>query len=332
MAITQTQLEVYTTATSAGGTLVGTQITEQGSPNSICMNLATLGVDLAPGTQYCCRARCTTSDQYTTDWTADYAFRTLILAELETITVGCESVNVVGDLTYDHSDPNIGVTECGMYVSTSAAGTSPTKITIPEQSFDDAQGWDVTTLNEHTTYYAVPFALDQDNREYVGDWLNAESFTTKYNAPVITISNIATTYNGITGNIGIATNDSTVTNVHLTIVASGGGTAWELDLTNAKGTQTFSIANGDTADRSTPAGQTTIVINPSTTYNIRVYATNGESGGCTGSQFATATTAQQETATIAITAITNVTPTSACATLSYGNNNGGQSQGGNQNE
>lgn len=328
MAIVSTELEVYTTATSAGGSLVGTKITEQGSPSSICMNLSTLGVALSPGTQYCARARCTTADSYTTDWTADYAFRTLILAELDSVTVGCSGVNVVGDLTYDHNDPNIGVTECGVYVSTAAAGTSPTKIAIPEQSFDDAQGWDVTTLNEHTTYFCVPFALDQDNREYVGDWANAETFTTKYNAPVITVSNIATTYNGITGNINIATSDSTVTNVHLTIVASGGGTAWELDLTNAKGTQTFSITNGDTADSSTPAGQTTIVINPSTTYNIRVYATNGESGGCTGSQLATATTAQQETATIAITAITNITPTSACATLSYGS----AVQSGNQNE
>lgn len=330
--ITSTELEVYTGTTSSGGTLVGTKITEQGSPNSICMNLSTLGVDLAPGTQYCARARCSNSDQYTTDWTLDYAFRTLILAELESITVGCESVNVVGDLTYDHNDPNIGVTECGMYVSTAAGGTSPTKITIPEQSFDDAQGWDVTTLNEHTTYYAVPFALDQDNREYVGDWANAESFTTKYNKPVITISNVATTYNSITGNINITTSDSGITNVRLVIQPTGGGTTWTKNLTAATGTQTFSITNGDTADSSTPAGQNTIVINPSTEYRITVYATNVETGGCTGSQQATATTAQQETATIAITAITNITPTSACATLSYGTPNGGQTQGGNQNE
>lgn len=321
--ITSTELEVYTGTTSSGGSLVGTKITRQGSPDSICMNSdpTSLGVDLAPGTQYCCRARCSNSDQYTTDWTADHTFRTLILAELDSVTVGCESVNVVGDLTYDHQDPNIGVTQCGLYVSTAAGGTNPTKITIPEQSFDDAQGYDITTLNEHTTYYAVPFVLDQDNREYVGEWVNAETFTTKYNAPVITISNVATTYNSITGNINIASSDSTVTNVHLTIVASGGGTAWELDLTNAKGTQTFSIVNGDTADSSTPAGQNTIVINPSTTYNIRVYATNGETGGCTGNYLVTATTTQQEQSEIDIINFTNVGTTSACASMWYGDDN-----------
>lgn len=281
-----------------------------------------LGVDLAPGTQYCARARCTNSDQYTTDWTADHTFRTLILAELDSVTVGCESVNVVGDLTYDHQDPNIGVTQCGLYVSTTAGGTNPTKITIPEQSFDDAQGYDITTLNEHTTYYAVPFVLDQDNREYVGEWVNAETFTTKYNAPVITpVGNITTTYNRISGSIDIASSDSTVTNVHLTIVPSGGGTAWTLNLTNAKGTQTFSITNGDPATSSTPAGQNTIVINPSTTYTIRFYATNGETGGCTGNYLVTATTTQQEQSEIDIINFTNVGTTSACASMWYGDDN-----------
>ena len=332
--ITSTELEVYLGSTSSGGTLVGTKITKQGSPSQICMNSdpTSLGVALSPGTQYCARVRCTNSDQYTTEWRPDYAFRTLILAEIESITIGCGDINVVGDLTYDNNDSNIGVTECGIYVSTAADGTNPTKITIPEQDFVDEHGYDVSTLNEHTKYYAVPFALDQDNREYVGEWINAERFTTKWNAPVITISNVATTYNNITGNINISTNDSGITNVRLVIQPTGGGTAWTKNLTASTGTQTFSITNGDTADSSTPAGQTTIVINPSTEYRITVYATNVETGGCTGSQQATATTAQQQTSTIDIRSITNITPTSACANLIYDNNNGGQTQGGSQNE
>ena len=220
--------------------------------------------------------------------------------------------------------------ECGVYVSTSASGTSAVKKAAADET--DFGQFTVPGLNEHTTYYLVPFATDTDGRTYIGDWADAEQITTPYNAPVVTISNLATTYNSITGNVNVSTSDSTVTNVYLEIRASGGGTVWVKNLSNAKGVQTFTITNGDTADSSTPSGQLTITLNPSTEYQIRVYATNGELSGCTGNGYATATTAQQQTSTIAITSVTNITPTSAVVNLSYGTDNGGQQQGGQSNQ
>lgn len=306
--ITQTELKVYL-GTSASGTQVGSTITKQGSPSTIDLNSTELGVALSPGTQYCAVARCTNSDSYTTDWTTPpQNFKTLIYAEILTLTGGSGHLIPELQFTYDTNNQEIYITSCGVYVSTSPTGTNETKITAPSQQ-DAEQGWTINTLSENTVYYVVPFVVDQDNREYRGAWADAESASTGYNVPTVTISNVATTYNSITGNVAVATN-GTISAVYLTIVPTGGGTANTINLTAATGTQTWSITNGD-LDRD----GNTITIGQSTEYRITIYAQNSDGG--TGSGQATATTQAQSTATITLGPITDITPVSAIAHLSY---------------
>lgn len=304
--ITQTEIELYLGANGTGQK-VGQTITKQGSPATVNLNSTELGVALNPGKQYSVKARCTNSDNVTSDWTAFYNFKTLILAELVTVTGGNASVSAEGTLTYTAED--IGVDSCGVYISTNASGANATKHTASdEQEF--GQGWTITGLTENTTYYVVPWVKDNLNREYVGDWSEAETVNTGYAVPNVVISNVATTTDTISGNVTITTND-TLASAYIDLFPTGGQTHYLINLSNTTGLQTFSISNGDT-DRD----GNTISIQPSTEYRITVYAQN-TSGG-TGSNMATCTTAQAVPSTIAITGVDSITPSSAVVNLSYG--------------
>lgn len=304
--IVSTEIEVYVGASGAGGK-VGNTITKQGSPATVNLNSTELGVALNPGKQYSVKARCTNSDNVTSDWTAFYNFKTLILAELVTVTGGNASISPEGTLTYTAAD--IGVDSCGVYISTNASGANATKYTASgEQEF--GQGWTITGLTENTTYYVVPWVRDNLNREYVGDWSEAETVNTGYGNPTVVISNVATTTDTISGNVTITTND-TLASAYIDLWPTGGQTHYHINLSNTTGLQTFSISNGDT-DRD----GNTISIQPSTEYRITVYATN-TSGGV-GSDIATCTTAQAVPSTLAITGVDSITPSSAVVNLSYG--------------
>jgi len=305
--IISTEIQVFSGTTAT--TQIGTTITEQGSPSTVNMSYATLGVNLSAGEQYCCRARCTNDESYTTDWTAVYAFKTLILAEINTLTGG--SGTIAPELTFTYNNQVLTNTECGVYVSTNSSGSNATKIPASDEQ-EAGQGWIITGLSENTTYYVIPYVIDDLGREYKGDWANAETANTGYAAPTVSISNVATTYNSITGNINVSTN-TTLSSIYLTVQPTGGGSFSRINLTATTGTQAFSITNGMNDYQGNP-----ITINPSTEYRITVYATNSGVGGATGSAQATATTAAQSQATIAITSITGITPTSAVVNLSYG--------------
>lgn len=311
--IISTELKVYA-GTTTSGSQVGNTITDStsGGPASVNLNSTSLGASLSPGEQYCVIARCTNDESYTTDWTSPYAFKTLILAQIDTITGG--SGSIAPEMSFTYNNQVLTNTECGVYVSTNASGAGAQKIAASDEQ-EAGQGWVITGLNENTTYYVVPFVKDDLNREYVGPWSDAETVNTGYNAPTVTISNVTTTYNSISGNLSVSTND-TVSSVYMTIHPTGGGADYRINKTATTGTQTFTITNGDIDDSSTPQ---TIVINPSTEYRIVVYAVNTNGG--TGNAQAVATTAAQSTATIAITSITGITPNSATVNLSYGSNN-----------
>ena len=305
--ITQTELKIYA-GTSASGSQVGNTITVQGSPSTISLDVSTLGVALTPGHQYSASARCSNDEQYTTPWTTPpYPFKTLILAEFTSITGGCGHITPEMQFTYDSNV--LSVSECGMYVSTNASGANATKIAASDIQ-EAGQGWVVDSLNENTTYYCTAFVTDSDGRTFQEPWNEATQVNTGYRAPVVTLSNIATTYNGITANVSISTND-TLSGVYVTLQATGGGTVYRKNLSSATGTQSISFTDGDT-----DANSATVVIGPSTEYRLVVYATN--TSGCSGNGQGTATTAAQSTASIAITSITGITPTSATANLSYG--------------
>lgn len=315
--IISTELKVYA-GTNTSGSQIGSTITDStsGGPSTVNLNLSTLGVNLQPGHQYCVIARCSNNESYTTEWTSPYAFKTLILAEIVTISGGNSSVSPELSFTYD----NLVLTnaECGVYLSTNASGSNAVKYTAADEQ-GASQGWIITGLAENTTYYAVPYVIDDLGREYRGDWAEAETVNTGYANPTVTISNVATTYNSITGNVLVTSND-TISNVVLRIQPSGGGSIQYKTLTAQTGTQTWSVTNGDLDNYSNP-----IVINPSTEYRIQIDATGSNSG--TGSANVAATTHQQSTGTIAITGIDQITPSSARVLLSYG-----QAQNETQNE
>ena len=306
--ITQTEIELYLGANGTGAK-VGNTITKQGSPASVNLNSTELGVALNAGTQYSVKARCTNSDSVTSDWTAFYNWKTLIFAELITVSAANDVINVEGQLTYNQND--ISVDSCGVYISTNASGANATKYTAGgQQEFGQ---WAISGFAENTTYYIIPWVRDNLNREYVGDWSEAESVNTGYFAPTVTISNVATTTTNISGNVTIASND-TLSGAYIDLWATGGQTHYHINLNATTGLQTFSISNGDT-DRD----GNVISITPSTEYRITIYATN--TSGHTGSDIATCTTAQAVPSTIAITGVDSITPTSAVVNLSYG---GGQ--------
>lgn len=306
--IISTEIKVYEGTTTAGQQ-VGNTITDStsGGPSSVNLNYSTLGAYMDAGEQYCVVARCTNDESYTSDWTSPYPFKTLILAELSSLTGGVGMLNPEMSFTYNSNV--LSVTDCGVYVSTSASGSNAQKISASDEQ-EAEQGWQITGLNENTTYYVIPFVIDDLGREYKDEWSNAETANTGYLAPTVTISNTVTTYNSISGNLSVSTND-TLSSVYIDLWATGGQTHYRINKSATTGLQTFTITDGDT-----DANSQTIVISPNTEYRITVYATN-TSGG-TGSAIATVTTQQQSTATIAITGVDQVTPTSARVLLSYG--------------
>lgn len=303
--ITYTRAKVYSDTT--GTTQVGQTIEVNGSPDKIDINKANLGVDLNPGSQYSVSVQCSNDEGYTTDWTSPYPFKTLILAELVSFTGGENSVKAKVICTY--TEGVLSINDAGVYLSTNASGAGAVKYSGTD-AVNAGESWGITDLNENTTYYAVPYVVDDLGREYIGDWANASSVNTGYAAPAVTISNVATTYNNISGNVLVTTND-TLASVKLSIKPTGGGEYHYKTLSATTGTQAWSITDGDLDDSSDP-----IKINPSTEYRIQIEAINSHGG--TGTAQATATTAAQATETIAITGVTAITPISATVNLSYG--------------
>lgn len=303
--ITYTRAKVYSDTT--GTTQVGHTIEVQGSPSTITMNYSTLGVNLNPGSQYSVSVQCSNDEGYTTEWTSPYPYKTLILAVLQSFTGG--EGKVLPTVVCTYTSGVLSVADVGVYLSTNASGAGAVRYSAPDEQ-TAAQGWFIDGLNENTTYYAVPYVIDDLGREYIGDWTNADSANTGYAAPNVVINGVTTNYNSISGNVYVMTND-TLASVKLRIIPTGGGNYQSKTLSAITGTQTWSITNGDLDDNNNP-----IVINPSTEYLIQFNAIN--TSGAVGKAQVTATTAAISTETISITGVTSITPNSATVNLSYG--------------
>lgn len=306
--IVSTSVSIYAGITDSG-TQVGNTITVQGSPANVTINSSTLGVALQPGHQYCAVASCVNSDNYTAS-TQPYAFKTLILAEIVNIRGANATVSPTMSFTYDNNV--ISVNSCGVYLSTTAGGSNPVRYTASDEQ-EAGQGWTITGLTENTTYYAVPYVVDDLGREYIGDWADAETINSGYANPSVTITNTATTYNSISGTFSVSSND-TLSSVYIEVLQTGGQDRYIINKNTTTGSQSFTITDGDYDDSSTPQE---IHINQNTEYRVTVYATNSHGGG-RGFDQATVTTQQQATSTIAITSISNITPVSAVVNISYG--------------
>ena len=347
MAITTTELEVY--SGNAVGTLVGTKITKSGSPSSINLNSTELGVALQPGHQYCCRARVYNTDLVWSDWTtinSASTFITLILAELlnghggSAFEGGCGTLTAHVDCTYDSNV--IQVSDAGVYISTNASGSNAIKVSAGSEQ--TAEDFDITAIGgnpvaENTTYYCIPYVIDSLGREYVGDWSNdAESANSGYRPPVITMSNKVTTVNSLSASLNVTS--STTINRITVYVRAAGGNYQPFTLTAQSGLQNFTIADGDTDDNGN-----TISIAESTEYQVYVTAANrgaaAQGGGyedaCPSRYPLSNATPNYEAfitqaavaGEVRIDSISNITPTSAVANLSY---NGASQQNPSQNQ
>lgn len=307
MSILSTELEVYSGASGPfDGEKIGVSIIKTGSPATVTIDYEALSAYLEPGEQYSVRARCTNSDSYTTDWTSPYAFKTLIECALEDLDY--EGNKVKSTLSFNYNSEVVTIASCGVYISTNASGTGATKYTAAD--VQDALDGFLVSMVENTNYYVIPFVIDNLNREFAPAWTEAQSITTGYNAPVVTITGITTTYDTISGQINVQSSDN-ISDITMSIQAAGGGTKYYFDKTAQTGVQSFTFTNG----MQDSEGHT-VIINPSTTYTIECTAIN-ETGGHTTAT-AEATTAQQSTSTIAITSISDVGPYSAVVNLSYG--------------
>lgn len=293
---------------TTAATQVGSDIVDNtsGGPSSVKLDKTTLGVSLDAGDQYSVRAKCLNDESYETDWTTLYPFKTLIFSRIESMEGSAGYI--LPKMSFTYNKEVLSVSECGVYVSTDKSGAGTVKKVVTEK--EALEGWKITGFEENTTYYAVPFVKDNLDREYTGDWTEASSANTGYNAPAVTISNTVTTYNSVSGNFTVSTND-TLSSVYIDVWPTGGQTHYKVIKTATTGIQNFTITNGDK-----DSDGTEIVINPSTEIRLTVYATN--TSGETGSAIATVTTASQSQSTIAITGIQDVTPVSAVVTLSYG--------------
>lgn len=306
--ITQTTLQLYK-GVDANGQKVGNDIvdTTAGGPTTINLNYETLGAHIDAGDQYFVRAKALNDEGYESEWgePGSYqTFKTKILAEI--ITISGSNGNLYVELALTYNNQVLSVQDCGVYVSTTAGGTNEQRISVGD--LENIGQWTITTLEENTTYYVIPFVRDNEEREYRPEWSEAEQVNTGYAAPVVNISNIETTYNSLSGNVTVTTSD-TLQSVKLSIIPAGGGSYQYITLNAQTGTQQWSITNGDTDDNDNP-----ITINPSTEYRIAVNAVNVSGGS--GSDEKTATTEQQATSTITITSVVPST-TSATVNLDY---------------
>lgn len=349
MAITTTELEVY--SGNAVGTLVGTKITKSGSPSSINLNSTELGVALQPGHQYCCRARVYNTDLVWSDWTtinSASTFITLILAEFYNEAGGGVFTGGCGKLCPTircEKDANvIQVSEVGVYLSTNVSGANAIKVSASDE-YEAGQGWEISAIGgnpvaENTTYYAVPYVVDSLGREYVGDWANdGEMANSGYRPPVISMSNKVTTVNSLSASLNVTTN-GTLNSLTVYVKGTSEQSYHPFTLTAQTGLQNFTIADGDTDDNGN-----TISIAESTEYHVYVTAANrgaaAQGGGyeddCPSRYPAANATPNYEAfitqaavaGEVRIDSISNITPTSAVANLSY---NGASQQNPSQNQ
>lgn len=326
--ITDTYLEVHV-GTTASGNLVGSQVHKSGQVPTIDLDETELGVDLNPGTRYCAIAKCKNSENVESAWCEPKQFQTKILAELTSVTPSCGgTLTATGTLTYDTNDSVVQVTHCGVWYSKNSSGANYLVA-------DDGDGRDFTgqgiqfgtNLEEHQTYYVVPFATDQNEETYNGSWAYAQPVQTLYNAPTITPQGTTHAYDRVGITVSLNSSDNLKSNYCYVEVGTSGGTTYKKLLSTSKNvSQTIIFINGET-----DANGNTIVINSNTQYNIRVTAYNNETNGCHNT-YTTSETTDPVQNTIDIEYFDEITPISAVAHLIYETGDGGQSQGGQQNE
>lgn len=342
--ITSTELEVYKGTTVVVGNRVQ-QKTEVGSPATVNIGNASMGDTnaLYPGSQYSVRARCTNSESYTSDWTTLYPFKTLIsikwaengggnpdvtlyqaggewrlgIGQYSSIDDGSDDGSTAGTICYDSNI--MSVDAAYVYVNTTNNLSTAVRLVTDEQELTQTSYYVTNsmlsaagaqfTLQENSTYYVWLGITDDAQTASRTYTTSVATATSGYAAPAISLTNPTHTYNsaGVTATI---TSSETLSSVTATIVPTGGGTTYTL-AGSTSSPQTFTFTDG-----ATDANGNTIVINPSTEYRLTVTVVTPTHPST--SNYTNITTDSQAVSSIAITSITNISPSSATVNLTYG--------------
>lgn len=304
--ITSTEVKVYL-KTKSDSTLVGT-ITLDGEQTSVFMGLTTLGRNLNPGSKHYAEARCTNSDNFTSEWSNLFPFTTLIKGIINSLTVESDMV-VVDDfeLEYDNED----ITPATIYLEYSEYATGQDAVELEYRDLTAVSGAKIT-LGQNKTYYFNWKVLDSEERTSQGDWANAYQIFVPFIKPVIVPEEVGSKLDAVSTTFRVTSSDVlSVKEVGLRLAGSE-TTLYVYDMQNYTdgSLQSMTFTTGAT-DRD----GNTIEILPNTTYELVYEATN--SAGTTVVTQTTTTPAQAESS-VTITGVSDITMNSATVNLSYG--------------
>lgn len=302
--IRNTEVKVYL-KTKSDNTLVGT-ITLDGEVSNVFAGLSTLGQTLNPGSKYYAEARCTNSDNFTSEWSNLFPFVTLINGIINSLTVESDVISVEDfELEYDSED----ITPTAIYLlySEYATGKDATELSYRDET---AINGAKIQVGQNKTYFFNWKVVDNEERTSQGDWANAYQVFVPYIKPQIVVDEVVSKLDAVSTTFRVTSADVlSVKEVGLRLAGSE-TMLYVFDMQNiTDGLQSITFSTGAT-DRD----GNTITIAPNTTYELVYEATN--SAGTTIVTQTTTTPAQAESS-VTITSVSDITTNSAVVNLEY---------------
>lgn len=258
-------------------------------------------VDLAAGQLYTMRARVTTDEQYTSDWSTVKTFTTMIDPYIGSLQAdNGDIVLATGDIEYNPAF--VTPVRMELLVSKNSGGSDYVAYAVDAVETWESGTFRIKDMDQNTTYYAVGRVVDSLDRTWTTPWNEAVSITTPYLPPVVTANLGEISYTSVTATAAVTSVAAvTMINVALKDVASG-EIVDSLTLDNSK-------INGETQQFSFTG------LTPDSQYQIVIEAKNSAGPATTNLDF---TTLAQEQTTITISEFTDITPRSATANITYG--------------
>lgn len=290
--ILTTQIQIYT---GSGTETLKHEETLNGSPASYEV------VDLAAGQLYTMRARVTTDEQYTSDWSTVKTFTTMIDPYIGSLQAdNGDIVLATGDIEYNPDF--VTPVRMELLVSKNSGGSDYVAYAVDSVETWESGTFRIKDMDQNTTYYAVGRVVDSLDRTWTTPWNEAIPVTMPYLPPVVTANLGEISYTSVAATAAVTSVAAvTMINVALKDVASGEFVD-SLTLDNSK-------INGETQQFSFTG------LTPDTQYQIVIETKNSAGPATTTLDF---TTLAQEQTTITISEFTDITPRSATANISYG--------------
>lgn len=290
--ILTTQIQIFT---GSGTETLKYDETLNGSPASYEI------VDINAGQLYTVRARVTTDEEYTSDWSTLKTFTTMIDPYIGSLTAdNGDIVLATGDVEYNPEF--VTPVRLQLLVSKNSGGSD-----FVDYAVDSVETWEsgtfrVRDMDQNTTYYVVGRVVDSLDRTWTTPWNEAVSITMPYLPPVITANLGEVSYTSVAATAAVTSVAAvTMINVALKDVASG-------EFVDSKLLDTSKI-NGETQQFSFDG------LTPDKQYQIVIEAKNSAGVDTETLDF---TTLAQEQTTITISEFTDITPRSATANITYG--------------